>query len=262
MSPDPTNDARAVAIEQLKAFGLSSYAAETFVTLVSLGKGTAKDVSQASTVPRTRVYDAVDELETEGLVDVRYSSPREFRPISVETTRRAFVDEIRQRLDLMTTALEELQPVSIGAVQQGVWTVEGRKPVTEQVLELIDSADEEIIYATTEDLLTDEIIDSLRAASEGDVSLHPSGATASVRSQLEDRLGDAIEGETVGNWSGSVGGRLLLVDSEKILVSVLCPDEESDSALPTETAIWGTGPSNNLVMVLKDLFGDQVSFSE
>ena len=75
MPEDPSDQARSTAVEQLRALGLSTYAARTFVALVSLGEGTAQDVSDIADVPRTRVYDAVDELRDHGLVDVKQSSP-------------------------------------------------------------------------------------------------------------------------------------------------------------------------------------------
>jgi len=64
MNNDPPDDPQSAAIEQLERFGMSAYAARTFVALASLG--TARDVSQVSEVPRTRVYDAIDELQDRG----------------------------------------------------------------------------------------------------------------------------------------------------------------------------------------------------
>ena len=75
METDPVDEPRSAAIEQLERFGLSTYAARTFVALVMLGTGTAKDVSRVSEVPRTRVYDAIEELQGVGLVDVQQASP-------------------------------------------------------------------------------------------------------------------------------------------------------------------------------------------
>ncbi|WP_321163696.1 helix-turn-helix domain-containing protein [Halorubrum lipolyticum] len=46
----------------LKELGFSEYEAYTFVYLLQLGTGTAKDVAEIGDVPRTRVYDAVDAL--------------------------------------------------------------------------------------------------------------------------------------------------------------------------------------------------------
>jgi sugar-specific transcriptional regulator TrmB len=70
MDTDPTDHPHPVAIDQLEQFGLSSYAAQTFVALTSLGAATARNVNQTPDVPRTRVYDAVDELHDWGHVVV------------------------------------------------------------------------------------------------------------------------------------------------------------------------------------------------
>lgn len=94
MSSDPSEDPQAAAIEQLERFGLSNYAARTFVALSTLGRGTAREVSQVSEVPRTRVYDAIDELHDRGLVDVQNSSPKQFWAISAETASRTFEHEL------------------------------------------------------------------------------------------------------------------------------------------------------------------------
>jgi len=109
MSADPTEDPQAVAVEQLERFGLSTYAARTFVALSSLGTGTARDVSEVSEVPRTRVYDAIDELHDRGLVDIQNSSPRQFWAISAETASRTFKHDLQYRTETLQTALSELE---------------------------------------------------------------------------------------------------------------------------------------------------------
>ncbi len=91
--PDPVDDPRAAAIEQPDEFGRSTYAARTFVALVSLDTGTAKDVGQVPEVPRTRVYDPIDDLHGQGLVDIQQSPPKEFWAISAGTTSRKFERE-------------------------------------------------------------------------------------------------------------------------------------------------------------------------
>lgn len=97
MSSDVPDDPRTVAIDALRDLGLSTYAARTFVALAALGVGTAKDVSEVSDVPRTRVYDAIDELSDRGLVDVQQASPKEFWAVSAETTGRTFQEEYQHR---------------------------------------------------------------------------------------------------------------------------------------------------------------------
>ena len=109
MSGDSSNQARSTAVKQLKALGLSTYAARTFVALVSLGEGTAQDVSEVADVPRTRVYDAASELHDRGLVDVKQSNPKQYWAISTETAGRHFEQEYEHRVDVLTDALDALE---------------------------------------------------------------------------------------------------------------------------------------------------------
>ena len=69
----------------LKEFGFTEYEAYTFVYLLRLGTGTAKDVAEVGDVPRTRVYDAVEVIHEAGLVDIQHTSPKKFTPVSRES---------------------------------------------------------------------------------------------------------------------------------------------------------------------------------
>lgn len=245
----------AVASEQLEAFGLSTYAAETFLALTSLGSGTAKDVSQVSSVPRTRVYDAVDELRDRGLVDVQQSSPQEFWAISAGTASRTFRRELQHRNDLLETALSELEPAARRVEQRGVWTVEGEVAVTERVLEFVGDATDEIVYMTVGDLLTAEILDALADAADRGVSVELAGSSPAIEDRIQDRIPGASTFETLWDWSEIPAGRLAMIDGVTTLVSALANGHDAGPADPrSETAIWGEGEHNSLVVVLKAMF--------
>ncbi|WP_227133097.1 TrmB family transcriptional regulator [Halorubellus salinus] len=255
MSIDPTDDPHAAAIEQLEQFGLSAYAARTFVALLTLGTGTAKDVSGVSDVPRTRVYDAVEELHDLGLVDVQQSSPKEFWAISPETTSRKFEKELDHRLSTLTTALDELEPARRSEEQTGVWTVDGQGTVTDRVIEFIDGAEDEIVYMTVEDLLTDAIVDALRDAAARDVTISLGGVSTPVQDEIQTEIPDAELFESLWVWSDTPAGRLMLVDGTQTLVSALVNGSDAaPTEPPSETAIWGSGETNSLVVVLKAIF--------
>lgn len=129
MTVDQSVDPQTVAVTQFERFGLSSYAARTFVALISPGTGTAKDVSRVADVPRTRVYDAVEELHERGLVGVRKSTPKQFLPVSAQTAGRKFEREMRQRSALLRTALDDLEPATAQTEQRGVWTIESNDAI-------------------------------------------------------------------------------------------------------------------------------------
>jgi len=255
MSNDPIEDPQTVAIEQLEQFGLSAYAARTFVALSSLGTGTARDISQVSEVPRTRVYDAIDELHERGLVDILQSSPKLFWAISGETASRTLEHELRHRTELLRTALSELEPVERRAEQRGVWTVDGQTAVTERVLDFFASADDEIVYMTVEELLTEDLIEGLGEAAERGVSIKLAGVSTEVQERIQDEIPGATMFESLWVWSDTSAGRLMMVDGRKTLVSALVNGADVRPTDPrSETAIWGEGDTNSLVVVLKAIF--------
>ncbi|WP_396613857.1 TrmB family transcriptional regulator (plasmid) [Haloferax sp. S1W] len=255
MSHDPIEDPQSVAIEQLERFGLSAYAARTFVALASLGTGTARDVSQVSEVPRTRVYDAIDELHDRGLVDILQSSPKQFWAISAETASRTFEHELEHRTEILRTALSELEPIERRAEQRGVWTVDGQTAVTERVLEFFASAEEEIVYMTVEDLLTGDLLDGLSEAANRGVSIKLAGVSSEVQELIQDDIPGATMFESLWVWSDTSAGRLMMVDGQKTLVSALVNGADASPSDPrSETAIWGEGEANSLVVVLKAIF--------
>lgn len=254
MSKDPSDDPQAVAVEQLQQFGLSTYASRAFVALSSLGMGTARDVSQISDVPRTRVYDAIDELHDRGLVDIRHSSPREFWAISAETASRSFEHDLQHRTQLLRESLGELEPAERRAEQRGVWTVDGQSAVSNRVIDFFESADEEIVYMTVEELLTDELIEALAETAGRGVSVKLAGVSPDVRKRIHETIPGAELFESLWLWSDTPAGRLMMVDGTKTLVSALVDDEVTPSNPRSETAIWGEGETNSLVAVLKAIF--------
>lgn len=260
--PDPRTQPRSTAIEHLEALGLSTYAARTFVALVSLGEGTARDVSHVADVPRTRVYDAVEELRSHGLVDVQQTTPKRFWAISPETTGRQFEQEYTARVNALTAALDALDSTARADEQRGVWTVTGRTAVAERVAEFIETADDELVYMTVDALLTEPITDRLLTASERGVAIKLGRMEPTVATDIREAVPEAELFESLWDWTDAPAGRVLMVDQEKTLVSVLVPDDSAaggdGTSLPSdprdETAIWGTGTTNSLVVVVKALF--------
>jgi hypothetical protein len=90
------------------------------------------------------------------------------------------------------------------------------------------------------------------------VTLGEMSNTASA--DIETAVPEAGSVESLWDWSETPAGRLLLVDDTRTLVSVLVPDT-AGGGQHDETAIWGTGPNNSLVVVLRALFTWQLEGS-
>ncbi len=248
-------DPHEAAINQLEELGLSAYAARTFVSLVELGTATAREISEVSAVPRTRVYDAVEELRQRGLVDVLESNPKQFWSISAETARRSFEQEYQNRVNTLQAALEELDAAEQPAEQRGVWTVDGQAAVANRVVEFFDTAEDEIVYMTVEELLTDELVEVLSATDDRGVSIKLGGVSNTVQQRIQADIPNAEMFESLWVWTDTPAGRLLMVDGRKTLVSALVNGAQGDPMDPRhETAIWGEGGQNSLVAVLKGIF--------
>lgn len=248
------------AVSRLTSLGLSTYAARTLVGLVRLGTGTARDVSRVIDVPRSRVYDAADELQEAGLIDVMGSSPKQFTPVSAETTGRIFQRLFQDRTETLQAALTELEPAASQAEQRGVWTVSGRAAVTDRVIEFVESADEEVVYMSVGELLTEEVVAALEGAADRGADVAVGDVSADVEHRVQEQVPAATTFETLWDWSTTPAGRLLMVDREAVLVGVFDGKEADGRQL--ETAIWGRGETNGLVVVLRAMFTWQLDAEE
>jgi len=247
MSPDPQTDPQTVAIEQLEAFRLSAYAARTFVALSTLGAATAKEVSDVADVPRTRVYDAVNELRERELVDVLESSPQQFVAVSAETTCRRLEADTDRRLSLLSTALAELEAEN-GADHHEIRQLDGQSAIVDRLVEFIATADTEIAYLAGDDQLSAPLVEQLAAAADRGVSVRLGGLSADRLEELTDKIPTLDRLSTNGE---SPVSRLLVVDGSKTLVSLQRGNPTPDD----EQAIWSTGEPNSLRLLLSSIIG-------
>jgi sugar-specific transcriptional regulator TrmB len=257
MTEDTSGTIHTDAVERLQKLGLTEYAARVYVALLRLGSGTAREIAETVDVPRTRVYDAVASLQERGFVDVSYNSPKMFRPVSRETATRQFQLEYEETIDDLTTTLAALEPIDSRHEQTGVWTVGGREAITDRVLEFITESTTEVVYMSVEELLTDDIIEALATADDRGAAIQLAGISSASRREIQSEIPSAETFETLWEWLDTTAGRLLMVDRETILVSVL-----SEEATPEETAIWGSGKHNSLVVVLKAVFTWRINHAD
>ena len=251
---------RAELTDRLVEWGMTEYEARTLVTLVRIGTGTAKDIADADGVPRTRVYDAVETLQNMGLIDVQYATPQRYTVISrdsivskLDLARQNTIDEIAEKL-------EQLDTTEPATEQFGTWTVAGHDAVNQRVQEFIDEADDELIYLTVDDYLTEDNLDMLRNADDRGLDIYIGGISDDVRGRIQDAVPSATLFETLWEWADTPAGTLLVTDKQTALVSVRVEEVETEDT--EEVAIWGTGHRNSLVVVLRAIFTWQLETYE
>jgi sugar-specific transcriptional regulator TrmB len=242
-------------VDSLTELGLTEYEARTLVDLTRLGTGTARDIAEMGEVPRTRVYDAVETLHEMGLVDVHHTTPRKFTVVSDETVVRKLQLDREQLIARVSGLFDELGTTEPQHEEAGVWTVTGQEAIAQRVLRFIDEADDQLVFMTVDELLTDAHLERLVAADERGVDLYVAGVSDGVQARIEEAVPSATLFETLWEWADSPAGTLLIVDEQTALVSVRLDERQSavdDSR--EETAIWGSGQYNSLVVVLRAIF--------
>lgn len=246
---DDDGELRETAVRNVKALGLSEYAARTLVALSALGRATAREVSESSSVPRTRVYDAVDELADHGLVTVEGTDPKVFVPTSPDRIRQRFFREYLYRLTLVVLSLIAIAPRS--SVDEGVEVTTGTGPaaIDERLREAIDGAVERLTYVAVERTPSPVIRTALAAATDRGVDVR---VVAVGRVDLGD-LGRAVPDASVLD-STEVHGRsdarirFLLADDAVAHVGVATGDSNDG-----EVGLFSTRPDTTVSRLLRSI---------
>ena len=75
---DKISDFEEITPQELEMLGLSNYESRAYLTLLSTGIRTAKEIANESKIPFGRVFDVLSSLEDKGLADTQESRPKKF----------------------------------------------------------------------------------------------------------------------------------------------------------------------------------------
>lgn len=251
-----TTDNLAEAIEVLQQLGLKEYEARCFVGLSRLEMGTAKQLSEMTEVPRTRVYDAIRVLEAQGLVEIQHSSPQRFRAVSLDEATETLRNQYEAQVERLHDALEPVEIVDSedeSAIQQ-VWSMTGQTAIENRTNQLIaDASDEVVLVIGDGAILTPDLVEELNEVGNG-VTLVVGALTESLSERVQGEVPDATTFISGLEWlhggtkeDETAISRLVLIDRSTILVSSLSPETAE------EHAIFGEGFGNGLVVIARRL---------
>jgi len=260
MSSSDSHEKRDRAVELLQQLGLKEYEAKCFVALSRVSEATAKQISESSEVPRTRVYDAVRILEAQGLVEVQHGNPQLFRAVPVEEAIATLREQYESRFDTLQDTIENLDrpaETESDSVHE-VWSISGTTAIGNRTKQLIENTDDEVfLLVGHEDLVTDDLLETLNEATDRGISVIVGTEDTSVRSKVDERVPDAETFVSELRWlNGTIDasttdevaiGQVLLGDNSTILVSSIEPKTSE------ERAVYGRGFSNGLVVIVRRL---------
>ncbi|MFP4188199.1 MAG: TrmB family transcriptional regulator [Halobacteriales archaeon] len=244
------------AVESLKRLGLSEYESKVFIALQRLGVATARDVYRHTDVPRSQVYGAAETLEDRGLVEVQQSKPMEYRPVSLEEARERLQERFVQETERAFDYLEEERARSPQGDEEreDFWTVKGRDNIDSRVMNLLDEADERVVFMTTDiDLVSDSL--KQRLTELGDhVDVYVISRDAELLAEFEDAPQVSVTETPPKAEREDRGGRFVMVDTDTVLLTVLGEDGVE------ETAVWSaeTGFASVLAQITEGWLGDEI----
>jgi HTH-type transcriptional regulator, sugar sensing transcriptional regulator len=252
------------SIELLQQLGLKEYEAGCFVALARLPKGTAKEISETSDVPRTRVYDAIRVLETKGLVEIQHSNPQQFRAVPIEEAAETLRQEYESRTETLIEAIDNIEPAIPDGdeeITHEVWALSGTTAISNRTQQLIDATGREIVLIVGRDeVITDGLLEQLQEALETGLDVLVGTQTEELRKQIAEALPDAevfisglewLHSSPLEATDDTTISRLLLIDKNTILVSSV--HETDTGGIETEKAVFGRGFDNGIVVIARRL---------
>jgi len=145
----------------LRDIGLTEYETLAYLSLLRSGEMTAESVSEASSIPYSKVYSVLDNLHDRGWIEIEGGRPRHYYPRSPEDAIRSEQLRLEAEFDRNGDIIvQELQPLfeqkEIREMPE-IWMVRGEKNTLDKVVELIGNARKEIMLVlpwTAERLFT------------------------------------------------------------------------------------------------------------
>ncbi|MCS7368431.1 MAG: hypothetical protein NDF57_01785 [archaeon GBS-70-058] len=225
-------------LKLLKKFGLTSYQAKAYLTLIIMGEGDAKSISRTSGIPYAKIHSTLLSLIKDGWIITVEGRPRRYKakpPIEIvnEKINRG-IEEMKIQGERI---IRELQPIyeKTGFEERSeVMILRGIGIILERTVNSIRKVNKTLRIALTGKVFKahKELIDILLSNLKKKVD---------VKILLDEELKDYLEILSKYGFKGEVGGEMfgggIIVDEDEAIILL-------GEILGTPMAIW----SNNKVL--------------
>src|SRR5712692_2805896 len=135
----------------LKDFGLTEYEVKAYVALVESGPMPASQLSTSATIPYSKIYEILGNLERKGWVETEQGRPSKYFPkppsTALESSRVRTENTLKSS---QTEALSELEPLyEKKGVQErpDIWIVRGQNNIVDRIRETLGRTKRELLVA-------------------------------------------------------------------------------------------------------------------
>ncbi|GAB3669338.1 TrmB family transcriptional regulator [Halopiger thermotolerans] len=201
---------RTGSTELLQELDLKEYEATALAHLLSAGRTTAPDISEATDIPQARVYGVLDSLADRGFIEVIPGRPKQYQPKSPEDILERAKENRRQQYEDYCTEIEDLREEFIAEfgpryeradedvtpTSELFHVVDVGQPSETETRQLYRNAEESVYVITNSFAYFDDVEPAVTVALEAGVSvsvlfLDPQylpAEKAAVQAEIVDRL--------------------------------------------------------------------------
>ncbi len=135
----------------MKDFSLTEYEVKAYVALVESGPMPASELSKLASIPYSKIYEIIGNLERKGWVESEQGRPSRYYPkapsLALESSRMRVENTLKTS---QAEALEELQPLfeKKGVKERpDIWIVRGQNNILDKIRESLERTRSELLVA-------------------------------------------------------------------------------------------------------------------
>ena len=142
-------------ITNLSELGLNKYESKVYLTLVTEGVSTAKNLSDITAIPYGKVYEIINSLASKGFVMILPTKPMKCRAISpkeaVINVRKKQQENLEKFEKMILKDLEPLftKTKAFTESKSSFWVVKGRSNINKHLEAMIDKAKKQLCIFTS-----------------------------------------------------------------------------------------------------------------
>lgn len=234
-----------------KIFGLNLYEVKVWTALLSRCVSTAGELSDISSVPRSRTYDILESLEKKGFVIMKLGKPIKFVALKpeevVERVKRNVVrdaqdmskrleelkgsDVLEELTTLHTTGIKYIEPTDLSGA------VRGRNNIYNHMDMMIRGANKHVTIATTAEGLGrkfESLKSAIEKAKKKGVSVRIAAPVTPKNYSVAKELNKIAEVR-----SGKIKSRFTMIDGKELMFLLL---DDEDVHPNYDVGVWVNSP--------------------
>ncbi|MEM4727517.1 MAG: helix-turn-helix domain-containing protein [Candidatus Bathyarchaeia archaeon] len=137
--------------EALRDIGLTEYEALAYIALVSLGEITAIRISEAASIPYSKIYGVLEGLKKRGWIGVKDGRPKTYFPRSPIDALRSEKMKMENKFQVFEKiVLEDLQPLfeQVRVKERPeIWIIRGDKNIVSNIIRVVKSTRNRLMMA-------------------------------------------------------------------------------------------------------------------